>query len=264
MDPATADDDATVHARRRERPARHRHAPRRSRACRSRARPAPRRPRPDENPHAWFIAFAPADHPRYAIAVLVEHGGADGADAEATGGRVAAPVATQVLQALLATPAAAVAMRRRATIERDRMADRVPQPCPWSARSSPTATKSQREIAQGGMAEVYLARDQLLEPAGRAEGAVPRVRARAVVRRAVPARGAGRREPQPPQHRRDLRLGPGGRHVLHRDGVRRRPIAARPHPRRGAARRRARPPRSPPRSRRRSRSRTATASCTAT
>jgi peptidoglycan glycosyltransferase len=60
---------------------------------------------PGQNPHAWFIAFAPADAPRYAIAVLVEHGGADGVNAEATGGRVAAPVAKQVLQTLLATPA---------------------------------------------------------------------------------------------------------------------------------------------------------------
>ena len=25
--------------------------------------------------HAWFIAFAPADDPRYAMSVLVEHGG---------------------------------------------------------------------------------------------------------------------------------------------------------------------------------------------
>ena len=33
---------------------------------------------PGEPPHAWFIAFAPADHPRYAVAVLVEHGGTDG------------------------------------------------------------------------------------------------------------------------------------------------------------------------------------------
>jgi penicillin-binding protein A len=56
-----------------------------------------------ENPHAWFIAFAPADEPRYAIAVLVEHGGTDGADAEATGGRVAAPIAASVLRALLGT-----------------------------------------------------------------------------------------------------------------------------------------------------------------
>ena len=50
-------------------------------------------------PHAWFIAFAPADDPLYAIAVLVEHGGSS--EAETTGGRVAAPVAAQVLRALL-------------------------------------------------------------------------------------------------------------------------------------------------------------------
>jgi penicillin-binding protein A len=55
-------------------------------------------------PHAWFIAFAPADQPRYAVSVLVEHGGTDGTNAEATGGRVAAPIAKQVLEALLATP----------------------------------------------------------------------------------------------------------------------------------------------------------------
>ncbi len=55
-----------------------------------------------QKPHAWFIAFAPADHPKYAIAVLVEHGGSD--TAEVTGGRVAAPIAKQVLQTLLNTP----------------------------------------------------------------------------------------------------------------------------------------------------------------
>ena len=54
-----------------------------------------------QKPHAWFIAFAPADKPRYAIAVLVEHGGSD--SAEVTGGRVAAPIAKQVLQTLLTT-----------------------------------------------------------------------------------------------------------------------------------------------------------------
>jgi penicillin-binding protein A len=56
---------------------------------------------PGQKPHAWFIAFAPADHPKYAIAVLVEHGGSDAA--EVTGGRVAAPIAKQVLQTLLNT-----------------------------------------------------------------------------------------------------------------------------------------------------------------
>jgi len=54
---------------------------------------------PDERPHAWFIAFAPAVDPQYAISVLVEHGGSS--EAETTGGRVAAPVAAQVLRVLL-------------------------------------------------------------------------------------------------------------------------------------------------------------------
>ncbi len=58
---------------------------------------------PDANPHAWFIAFAPAEAPRFAVAVLVEHGGNRGS--EATGGRVAAPIARAVLQAALALPA---------------------------------------------------------------------------------------------------------------------------------------------------------------
>ncbi|MBK5287559.1 MAG: penicillin-binding protein 2 [Acidimicrobiia bacterium] len=50
-------------------------------------------------PHAWFVAFAPAEAPRYAIAVLVENGGSQGGDA--TGGHLAAPIAKQVLQFLL-------------------------------------------------------------------------------------------------------------------------------------------------------------------
>jgi len=55
---------------------------------------------PGAAPHAWFIAFAPADHPRYAVAVLVEHGGSMGN--EATGGAVAAPIAARMLQGVLA------------------------------------------------------------------------------------------------------------------------------------------------------------------
>jgi peptidoglycan glycosyltransferase len=54
-----------------------------------------------ENPHAWFIAFAPAAAPRYAVAVIVEHGG--DFHSEATGGEVAAPIAKQMLQTLLGT-----------------------------------------------------------------------------------------------------------------------------------------------------------------
>ncbi|MFE7742815.1 peptidoglycan D,D-transpeptidase FtsI family protein [Nocardia sp. NPDC057455] len=48
-------------------------------------------------PHAWYIAFAPAQNPKIAIAVIVENGG-DRALA-ATGGSVAAPVARAVLDA---------------------------------------------------------------------------------------------------------------------------------------------------------------------
>lgn len=51
-------------------------------------------------PHAWFTAFAPADAPRVAVAVFVENGGRAGD--EASGGRVAAPIAKSVMQAALA------------------------------------------------------------------------------------------------------------------------------------------------------------------
>ena len=48
-------------------------------------------------PHAWYIAFAPAQNPKIALAVLVEDGG-DRALA-ATGGSVAAPIGRAVLDA---------------------------------------------------------------------------------------------------------------------------------------------------------------------
>lgn len=50
---------------------------------------------PGENPHAWFIAFAPADDPQLAVAVIVESGSAG---SEATGGAVAAPLAKAMLE----------------------------------------------------------------------------------------------------------------------------------------------------------------------
>lgn len=52
------------------------------------------------SPHAWFIGFAPAEAPQYAVAVLVENGGSIGS--EATGGAVAAPIAARVLESALA------------------------------------------------------------------------------------------------------------------------------------------------------------------
>jgi len=50
-------------------------------------------------PHAWFTAFAPADEAKVAVAVVVEDGGTAGN--EAAGGRVAAPIAKQVMEAVL-------------------------------------------------------------------------------------------------------------------------------------------------------------------
>ncbi|MEN6429434.1 MAG: penicillin-binding transpeptidase domain-containing protein, partial [Coriobacteriales bacterium] len=44
--------------------------------------------------HAWFIAFAPADNPRVAVAIVLENAG--------VGGRVAAPAAKPVIEAALA------------------------------------------------------------------------------------------------------------------------------------------------------------------
>ena len=50
-----------------------------------------RRLRADLKDHAWFVAFAPVDQARIAVAVLVENGG--------FGGQVAAPIARKILAA---------------------------------------------------------------------------------------------------------------------------------------------------------------------
>jgi peptidoglycan glycosyltransferase len=50
-------------------------------------------------PHAWFTAFAPADDPQVAVAVVIEDGG--GLGDEASGGKLAAPVAQKVMRAVL-------------------------------------------------------------------------------------------------------------------------------------------------------------------
>lgn len=46
-----------------------------------------------ERHHAWFVAYAPVDTPRYAACVLVEHGGG--------GGGVAAPIARDIMAEVL-------------------------------------------------------------------------------------------------------------------------------------------------------------------
>jgi penicillin-binding protein A len=56
------------------------------------------------SPHAWFIAFAPAEAPRVALAVIVENAGQNGVDAEITGGKIAAPIAKTMIETLLGLP----------------------------------------------------------------------------------------------------------------------------------------------------------------
>ena len=51
-------------------------------------------------PHVWYVAFAPANDPQVAVAVLVVSGG-DRSNLEATGGRVAAPIGRAVIRAAL-------------------------------------------------------------------------------------------------------------------------------------------------------------------
>jgi len=53
-------------------------------------------------PHTWYTAFAPADNPKVAVAVMVENGGDLGLDA--TGSKVAAPIGRSVIAAALAGP----------------------------------------------------------------------------------------------------------------------------------------------------------------
>src|SRR5438105_6029309 len=55
----------------------------------------------NDTSHTWLVAFAPAEQPRVAVAVIVEN---QPNVLESTGGVVAAPVARAVLQAALANP----------------------------------------------------------------------------------------------------------------------------------------------------------------
>jgi peptidoglycan glycosyltransferase len=55
-----------------------------------------------DNSHAWIVAFAPAEAPRVAVAVIVES--QPGLGDTVTGGRVAAPIAQAVMHAALAAP----------------------------------------------------------------------------------------------------------------------------------------------------------------
>ena len=97
--------------------------------------------------NAWFIAFAPYDDPRYAVAVLVEHGG--------MGGLAAAPIAREIMRvALLKDP------QVRARIEQPlpmpamdpaaMSGDVAPPPptdLPGATRTGPTGQQLQNPLA---------------------------------------------------------------------------------------------------------------------
>jgi len=54
-----------------------------------------------ERSHAWIVAFAPADDPRYAVAVMLK--GTNAEISAGTGGTLAGPIAKRMLDATLAT-----------------------------------------------------------------------------------------------------------------------------------------------------------------
>jgi penicillin-binding protein A len=56
---------------------------------------------PGKQPHAWFIGFAPAENPSVAVAVVIENAGNE--NSEATGGEASAPIARDVIKAVLGT-----------------------------------------------------------------------------------------------------------------------------------------------------------------
>jgi penicillin-binding protein A len=55
--------------------------------------------RPDAKPHAWFMSFAPADDAQVAVAVVIEDGAKNRDDI--SGGKLAAPIAKAVMEAVL-------------------------------------------------------------------------------------------------------------------------------------------------------------------
>jgi penicillin-binding protein 2 len=79
----------------------------------------------DQRDHAWFIAFAPADDPRYAMSVLTEHGG--------FGASASAPKAREIMRvALLKDPEV------RARIEQPTPTATAPTPDASNVAAPPT------------------------------------------------------------------------------------------------------------------------------
>ena len=135
-----------------------------------------------ERSHAWIVAFAPADAPRYAVAVTIL--GTNEEISASTGGRLAGPVAKTVLDAALAEGTAgliAPADRPSASERRHRgLVGNLVGRCGGlraGARDSEQAAVTtndrpaiindryelSKRIGRGGMADVFLGRDRLLD-----------------------------------------------------------------------------------------------------
>ena len=78
-------------------------------------------------PHALFVAFAPFDAPRYAAAVVVEHGNA--------GAEAAAPIAHDIMMAVLTRDPAGRSVAAGAAAPRTRSL--VRPGTPWPRREPP-------------------------------------------------------------------------------------------------------------------------------
>jgi penicillin-binding protein 2 len=85
--------------------------------------------------HAWFVAFAPADDPRYAVSVIVEHGG--------FGAEAAAPKAREILRvALLKDPEIRARIEKPLPVPHNAdvgIADGVAPPPPTDDKGNPIA-----------------------------------------------------------------------------------------------------------------------------
>ena len=98
----------------------------------------------------WFIGFAPANNPKVAIAVTIEKTQGQ------FGGQVAAPIARDIVQALLGEGKCGDHHGPRADQERTLMADPVPN------TMVDGRYRVVSRLGSGGMADVFLAEDQQL------------------------------------------------------------------------------------------------------